>query len=554
MDKSILIRIFFVFVAIQKHVRAVDVGAINKIKSEMNCTIHFNVTQTCQIQNLVIYRGEIHLLNTQTDLQNLYKKILNYTDLDYKMAPDIPSSQQIDSIEQLQKLIIGIKLRNIEFGVILQHFYGQERYRKQINAAERNFLGILVHWMLCGIADNAHQLSCDFSEQEIEATQMIFVDDLKQYQGDYYKQLESEQSWGCFSRNKPIWLDVVRFESDIYVIKKGILLDYSFKIKSSTTTQQDRPTPYQFIQKIWAQIENSWYQRIRTCAKTWQNKNGNFTLKEPDPQNFLFIGILSTAMTMQRREMVRTTWVQWIQYFTDINYKFIISQTEIDEVSIIEKQENDDFLFVNIIGDYDHLSYKVFELIRYFLKNNTHQFLFKTDDDAYVLVPRLYQQLRTESERYDDYEYLYIGFSLNPLSMRALHGYGYTVRQLNQDTVHFEYSMQENKSINYMQGCGYVITRKLADKLLIGNDEKILTVFNLEDFTLKWQMVELNLEVKEVKWNQYMSVHRRNHGYCLHNDQCNLCKNRGNQLFVLHKVYPLEMLQFHKEATRCKIQ
>eukprot|EP01025_Chloroclados_australasicus_P013965 TRINITY_DN16534_c0_g1_i2.p2 TRINITY_DN16534_c0_g1~~TRINITY_DN16534_c0_g1_i2.p2 ORF type:complete len:614 (+),score=32.98 TRINITY_DN16534_c0_g1_i2:144-1844(+) len=541
---------------------AITLGVQCGQQLKVYCTTHHNVVKVCTFKNLIILRGEVYFLKNEQ----------NYNDQEqtegFFNIKDIVKSRQINVLDEQQFLSFQAQyqqnMQEIEYGIGLYQFRGQEGFKQVSGAVQNSFIGVLVHWML-------EQISRTEQNFNLAETQLFFLDDLKNYQGEYYKSLEVEQSWVCFLQEWLLYLDVTRFQEQLFFIKRGVILDYDFKFQHNQYDQKDTLTPKQFIQKIWSKIENSWYERIKKCASKQQahittetpiqhEENSQFLSNE---NNSVFIGITSYAMTLQRREMIRATWLQFIKFYKNINYKFVISNSDKQFISSTEIFENNqDIIFVETPNNYDNLWFKVFELFKYFSSDqNNYNYLFKTDDDTYVHIPRLISQLSSDLNNQINIkqqqisQFLYFGFELNPQTLKQLQEFGFSVRQINGHQVHIEQHYLYNKQVIYMQGGGYVINREIVQQILKNQDNQLsLPIFSAEDFTLKWWLDEMNVSVQNVKWNDFMFVNRRSFDHCKNNQYCDFCKKYGYQLFLLHKVYPMEMFKYHKNAVNCKQQ
>lgn len=115
------------------------------------------------------------------------------------------------------------------------------------------------------------------------------------------------------------------------------------------------------------------------------------TLKPTTLQNVpelkLLILVISAVKNQNRRDAIRETWAQEKK---DVKVIFVISQ---DQYLHAEKLVHDDILEVNVPDEYRLLSHKLMESL-----NGVHHinfgYLLKCDDDTFVNVPRIIEELK----------------------------------------------------------------------------------------------------------------------------------------------------------------
>ena len=86
-----------------------------------------------------------------------------------------------------------------------------------------------------------------------------------------------------------------------------------------------------------------------------------------------------------RIQAVRETWAQDIKAFPNVTLKFFYGKGA-------ERPPLDDEVFLDCPDDYEHLPHKTIAIVRY-AQQNGYDWLFKADDDSYIWVDRLVQEL-----------------------------------------------------------------------------------------------------------------------------------------------------------------
>eukprot|EP01024_Parvocaulis_polyphysoides_P027861 TRINITY_DN25194_c0_g2_i1.p3 TRINITY_DN25194_c0_g2~~TRINITY_DN25194_c0_g2_i1.p3 ORF type:complete len:274 (+),score=-2.74 TRINITY_DN25194_c0_g2_i1:99-920(+) len=129
----------------------------------------------------------------------------------------------------------------------------------------------------------------------------------------------------------------------------------------------------------------------------------------PVPKSTLFILILSSNQTTSRRKVVRDTWATQ-SYGLDYNYAFVLAHEEQNEDILLEKQLYKDIIILNgISGEYRQLTDKLLRAIIYCHKNFHYEYLVKTDDDSFVNVKALLQQIDVIRQQYNDSTLIFAG-------------------------------------------------------------------------------------------------------------------------------------------------
>ena len=127
------------------------------------------------------------------------------------------------------------------------------------------------------------------------------------------------------------------------------------------------------------------------------------------PHTYLIIVILSAAENLEKREVIRKTWLS-----TDIpyvKYVFVVGEKDLKyDIHTIEAEiitYHDILLLRNTSDSYDALTLKLLQSFVAVNKLWDFKFLLKTDDDSYARVLNIVDELRT---KYDHLKTLYWGF------------------------------------------------------------------------------------------------------------------------------------------------
>ena len=136
----------------------------------------------------------------------------------------------------------------------------------------------------------------------------------------------------------------------------------------------------------------------------WQNG-----LKHKD--TFLLIVILSSPKNEERRNVIRETWAnvpkqyrdQFLLYFTLGSFE--ISDDRLDAINL-EKSTYKDILTLPMVDNYQSLTRKILTTFVHLNRNVKFKYLLKVDDDSYVQLPQLLEELKNSNFQ----EKLYWGF------------------------------------------------------------------------------------------------------------------------------------------------
>lgn len=123
-------------------------------------------------------------------------------------------------------------------------------------------------------------------------------------------------------------------------------------------------------------------------------------IQTPRKRYILAISILSKADHFERRQLVRSTWLQHIlnnpKLHHAIVYKFVVANQGPEVAAKVEEElklHNDILYLQDVDEHYYALSTKVHRFIEWCSQFQT-QFHLKTDDDTFIYMPRLFARLQ----------------------------------------------------------------------------------------------------------------------------------------------------------------
>ncbi|EME27553.1 beta-1,3-galactosyltransferase 1 [Galdieria sulphuraria] len=117
----------------------------------------------------------------------------------------------------------------------------------------------------------------------------------------------------------------------------------------------------------------------------------NRSQDEEKEELFLFVAITTDHKNFQARQSVRDTWLQfpripsWEAYFFVMQSPNITLQRWVEE----EAKQFKDIIILPYLETYANLTLKTLSLMEWIDQNINATFIFKSDDDAYVNIPRL---------------------------------------------------------------------------------------------------------------------------------------------------------------------
>ncbi|KAI3437945.1 hypothetical protein D9Q98_000389 [Chlorella vulgaris] len=205
------------------------------------------------------------------------------------------------------------------------------------------------------------------------------------------------------------------------------------------------------------------------------------------PQLFLFIGILSGRGYRHRRLAVREAWSNRAQVPGQVVARFILSEDERTPQVEKELEQYGDIVFVQQKTNYKSILYKTYHVMEYAAANYDPAFVLKTDDDAFINVAPLMEQLRAMCENPDcRRERLYMGKMAKHSEVLLQPGHKWNNAAFHNHTGLKEYP-------NYMMGGGYVVGGEVARILVDINTRMRLKFTPIEDATLGFWLMAMDL-------------------------------------------------------------
>jgi hypothetical protein len=126
------------------------------------------------------------------------------------------------------------------------------------------------------------------------------------------------------------------------------------------------------------------------------NRNRYFVVSEETLKvKRLVIGILSSAGAVERRDAIRQTWGENV-----FNRYFVVGGTDFE---VVEKEfrKHEDMIWVDVEETYEDVLYKSGAMLAIFQRHiNGFEHVLKTDDDSYINIPVLHEELLEGGEGY----------------------------------------------------------------------------------------------------------------------------------------------------------
>lgn len=194
---------------------------------------------------------------------------------------------------------------------------------------------------------------------------------------------------------------------------------------------------------------------------------------------FLFIGVMSTLEASERRENIRLTWGSSAKHPPSVDYSFFL-EAEDEQASKEEQLKYNDLIYVDTQSDYRTSVIKTYKILEYSHIHLDCRFILKADDDTFVNVMPLVQELQQMCRHHDCRRAkLYIGQMNQSGAIKALHMPDGQPSQYYNAPYHTRTGLEYYP--HYMVGGGYIVTQDIAAGLVAVNSFVGLKVFHLED-------------------------------------------------------------------------
>lgn len=205
------------------------------------------------------------------------------------------------------------------------------------------------------------------------------------------------------------------------------------------------------------------------------------------PKLFMFVGILSGRGYRHRRLAVREAWSNRAQVAGTVVSKFILSEDERTPQVQKELEMYNDIVFVKEKTNYKSILFKTFYVMEYAVKHYDVKFVLKTDDDAFINVLPMMEQLRMLCENKNcERERLYLGKMAMHSEVLLQPGHKWNNAVFHNHTGLKVYP-------NYMMGGGYVISGEVSRVLVDVHSRMRLKFTPIEDATLGFWLMNMDL-------------------------------------------------------------
>ncbi|XP_051184422.1 hydroxyproline O-galactosyltransferase GALT2 [Lolium perenne] len=201
----------------------------------------------------------------------------------------------------------------------------------------------------------------------------------------------------------------------------------------------------------------------------------------PEEPIQLFIGILSATNHFAERMAIRKTWMQFpaIQ-LGNVIARFFVALSHRKEINAALKKEAEyfgDIVILPFIDRYELVVLKTVAICQYGVQNVTAEYIMKCDDDTFVRLDTVLQQISTFNRTLP----LYLG-NLNLLHRPLRYG---------KWAVTFE-EWPELVYPPYANGPGYVISANIARDIASRHANQSLRLFKMEDVSMGMWVEDYN--------------------------------------------------------------
>ncbi|KJE95475.1 hypothetical protein CAOG_05924 [Capsaspora owczarzaki ATCC 30864] len=203
------------------------------------------------------------------------------------------------------------------------------------------------------------------------------------------------------------------------------------------------------------------------------------------PKRFLLIGVLSA--NTYRRAAIRETWAA-DAFKHGVEVRFVLTETEGNGAAVRDEQARyGDLLLIKDKVNYHSLVRKTYGFLRWALQEREVRFIFKTDDDTFVNIPRLLRFLTTQAP----IRQLIMGYPWvdKPIATAA------TAFSRNAE---YANSTGLDRYPKYMSGAGIVLTPDVIRSLIVAQHYVPMHQWPREDATFSAWIWGLNLQ----RWPQ----------------------------------------------------
>ena len=209
------------------------------------------------------------------------------------------------------------------------------------------------------------------------------------------------------------------------------------------------------------------------------------SLEKEVPSSSLIVLVMSAPANSEVRDVIRNTWLSVSKKEHSFEALFVVGKTDLDSTQMheieLEKNRYDDLLILPMFDAYEALTNKVLESIVFVQKHYRFDYLLKCDDDSFVDIVRVLQELEAGGnfgqEGLEKHEQDWTPGKANP----SLYWGFFDGRAQVRTTGKFpdpKYKLCD-RYIPYALGGGYVLGRALVDFIATNADQ--LELFFSED-------------------------------------------------------------------------
>jgi len=223
------------------------------------------------------------------------------------------------------------------------------------------------------------------------------------------------------------------------------------------------------------------------------------------PSVTLLVLVLSSPGNNQLRDAIRNTWLSVSKKNHNYQSYFVVGDRGLNTKQVYdlaqEKSRHSDLIILSMHDTYSDLTRKLLKTMEFAHKNFKYDYILKCDDDTFVDVERVVQEL---SEIHDPF--LYWGFFDGRAPVQTRGKWADTNYKLC------------DRYIPYALGGGYVIGRELVK--FVADNSRLLEMYNSEDATMGTWLAGLKVNRKhdtrfDTEWksrgcsNKFLVTHKQ---------------------------------------------
>ncbi|EDO30842.1 predicted protein [Nematostella vectensis] len=205
-------------------------------------------------------------------------------------------------------------------------------------------------------------------------------------------------------------------------------------------------------------------------------------------ETFLFVLVLTAPKSLQRRKVIRETWIEQSKIKTFVT-RFVIggktlSSEERKSLDSENKRYGDLLILENLEDGYKRLSLKVLETIKWIDSNVDCSYVLKVDDDSFVRLDLLVNELKTVYNQ----DNLYWGFFRGDANVKKRGPWA------EKNWILCDHYLP------YADGGGYVLASKLVR--FVARNSELLQLYNSEDVSVGAWLAPLKIHrVHDTRFN-----------------------------------------------------